>query len=144
MNTVNEITELLDQKPAVWTADPGKAPCLIGTRCKRCRHFHFPPINRCTQCLSIELENVPFGRSGTLYSYSVIQISSLGFKAPYAVGYIDLDEGVRLLAPIVEWQDAGLSSGKKMELVVGKVKQDADGNDVEGYMYRPQKNDGKN
>ena len=139
MNTVNEKIELLDPIPDAWTADPDKDPCLIGTRCQRCRHFHFPPAKRCTQCLSIELDDVPFGRSGILYAYSVIRISSPDFKAPYVIGYIDLDEGVRLLAPIVEWQDAELNSGKKMELVVGKVKQDANGNDVVGYMYRPQK-----
>ena len=48
------------------------------------------------------------GGQGTIYSYSIVRLSYHPFfrgKAPYAVAYVDLDEGPRFLTNVVGVDD---------------------------------------
>ena len=45
-----------------------------------------PPL--CSGCLGVDLEDLPLGRRGRLYSYSVVRTASKQFDAPYAVAYV--------------------------------------------------------
>jgi uncharacterized OB-fold protein len=45
------------------------------------------------------MEPMSFGPRGTLYSYSTVHISA-SRKVPYTIGYVDFDNGVRVLAQI--------------------------------------------
>ncbi len=122
-----------------WSKNGESGPYLIGTQCRECDLFHFPPSGIWRDCLNEEVEIVHFGKVGTLYSFSTIHVSSLGFEAPYAIGYVDLDHGIRLYSLIVDWQGTELKDGMEMELVIGIIRKDERGNDVEGYAFRPLK-----
>ena len=121
----------------IWSYDENGKPCLIGNRCQECHEFHFPPVTNCKRCLGQKFEYIPFGRKGRLYTYSIIEVSSLGFEAPYAIGYIDLGFGIRLYSMITDWKAGELENGISMELVITKIRKDSEGNDVKGYAYRP-------
>jgi uncharacterized OB-fold protein len=72
---------------------------LLGSECNRCGWKFFGVRVVCPGCGGREWKEVLFGSSGTLYSYSTVHISSVR-PVPYTIGYVDLDEGVRVLATI--------------------------------------------
>ena len=114
-------------------------PYLIGKRCKGCGEFLFPPLSICKKCLSDQLHEVHFGREGKLYSYSIVRFAPQGFKGPYAIGYIDLEGGLRLFSMICDWEESELVTGKDMELVITNIRSDEKGDAVLGYAYRPKR-----
>lgn len=62
--------------------------------------IYFPVPALCPDTLQPPEEVVPLRGSGKLYAYSAIHVSSGRFKAPYIVGYVDMDEGVRIFSRI--------------------------------------------
>jgi uncharacterized OB-fold protein len=79
------------------SAEDGYA--LLGCECCQCGRKFFPRRIVCLGCSSRELRDVSLGRYGRLYSFSTVHVSS-SRATPYTIGYVDLDEGVRLLATV--------------------------------------------
>ena len=78
---------------------------LVMPRCKRCSNLHFYPRELCPTCLSSDLEWVPVSGKGRLYSFTVIyQSANRAFQGetPYVFAMIELDEGLRMIANLVE------------------------------------------
>src|SRR5215470_11717623 len=77
-------------------------PHLIGSRCTRCGEVTFPANAFCPQCCQQTAERLPLARCGTLYSFTVQRFRPpppyRGPEpyVPYAVGMIELPEGVRI------------------------------------------------
>jgi uncharacterized OB-fold protein len=79
-------------------------------RCRRCGAIPFYPRRHCTGCVDGDLEWKTASGRGTVYSYSVIRQSYHPFfraRAPYAVAWIDLEEGPRILSNVVGVDDPG-------------------------------------
>jgi len=72
---------------------------LITTRCTACGTLSFPPRNLCRECWSRNLEWVPLAPHGRLYSFTRVHVVPGAFSAdaPYAIGIVDLADGVRLM-----------------------------------------------
>ncbi len=73
------------------------------TRCRDCGSLGFPPRNVCRACWGRALEWVTLTPRGRLYSYTRIHVAPGAFRAdtPYAIGMVDLDDGVRLMCRLV-------------------------------------------
>ncbi len=73
---------------------------LMGTRCKDCGAFSFPPRADCEACMSGNFEFVEMTGKGKLQTYTKIVAAPTGFEdvVPYTVGVVDLEEGGRALA----------------------------------------------
>jgi uncharacterized OB-fold protein len=56
---------------------------------------------------------------------------------PYAIGYVDLPEGVRVFSILEDWDRKSLRVGMDMELTLGKFKEDKEGNEIVTYKFRP-------
>lgn len=121
--------------PGLWGEDQ-EGPYLVGGRCKSCGHVTFEARRVCPSCWSSAgADNVPIGRTGTLYTYSIVHQAPAGFAAPVAVGYVDLDDGVRVFAHLE--QDAEtLQIGRKLALSIDALKQRQDGALQYGPKYR--------
>lgn len=77
---------------------------LTYQQCKNCKTLVFYPRRHCTGCTSGQLEWKTASGKGTVYTYSVVRQSYHPFfrnKIPYAVAWIDLDEGPRILSNVV-------------------------------------------
>ena len=88
----------LDTAP-FWRAT--KQHQLTFQRCDDCGTVVFHPRSHCTGCLGHALSWHVSKGLGTVYSYSVIRQSYHPFfktKVPFAVAWIDLDEGPRMLS----------------------------------------------
>ena len=77
-------------------------------QCKQCETVVFYARRHCTGCLDGELEwEVASGRA-TVYTYSIVRQSYHPFfrnQVPYAVAWVDLEEGPRILSNIVGVED---------------------------------------
>jgi len=84
---------------------------LETTRCTACGEATFPPKPICPHCWHGEVSWIELGAEGRLYSWTRIHAGPAVFSAelPYAVGVVDLDEGIRLAVrlhddPGTDWQ----------------------------------------
>jgi len=115
-------------------------PHLLGSRCDSCGRFFFPQQSICMDCLkSGTLKEAPLGTKGTVYSYTIVERETLapkGFKVPYAYGYIDLAEGVRVLSKIIDWTPETLKLGAPVEMVLEEIREDPPGEKVMGFRFR--------
>lgn len=108
----------LDTKP-FWEATKNKQ--LTYQKCDACGTVVFYPRRHCTGCTSGQLSWHTASGKGTIYSYSVVRQSYHPFyrdKTPYAVAWVDLDEGPRLLSNIVGINDpqSDIRIGQKVEV----------------------------
>ena len=73
---------------------------LMGTRCKSCGAFSFPPRADCEACMSGDFEFIELSGRSTLQTFTKIVTAPTGFEdvVPYTVGVVDLEEGGRALA----------------------------------------------
>jgi uncharacterized OB-fold protein len=71
---------------------------LLGGRCIKCGKVHLPPRPLCDNCYSKDFEWTEIPSRGKLVTYTVIHIAPSQFQsmAPYAMGIIELANGLRL------------------------------------------------
>lgn len=71
---------------------------LMGGRCRKCSKIHFPPRPLCDGCLSNEFDWTEVPTKGKLLTYTIIHVAPAQFQpmAPYAVGIVQLGDGLRL------------------------------------------------
>lgn len=110
---------------------------LFGGRCKNCGDYSFPPRSVCKKCFREELEKVALSGRGVIHSSAVINNPPLRFQAPYAVAYVDLAEGPRLFAQLTSYNAEEIKPGTPVEMVVGTLRCDEQGNEIVGYKFKP-------
>lgn len=101
---------------------PATHPDATWSRCTACGTGAYPPQRRCTACGSWDASRAdPLPVGGRLFAWTVIHVAAPEppLPVPYAVGYVDLDEGPRVLAPIAVDGDpeARLAHGLRVRLV---------------------------
>ncbi|WP_394432537.1 bifunctional MaoC family dehydratase N-terminal/OB-fold nucleic acid binding domain-containing protein [Streptomyces sp. SGAir0957] len=75
---------------------------LLIQRCGDCAALRFPWLPGCNRCGSQEWDTVRAGGEGTVFSYVVMHHPPFpAFDPPYAVGLIELAEGVRIVSNVV-------------------------------------------
>ena len=109
---------------------------LVGCKCKQCGRVIYPIRNVCLNCLNRDMERLDLSQNGTLYSYTIVHMPSEHFQPPYAIGWIELPEGIRIFSQIRGWQEHPLKSGMEMELTIEKLWDEGE-NEVIGYIFRP-------
>jgi uncharacterized OB-fold protein len=107
---------------------------LVGGECVECGRKFFPVKQCCPGCGGDQVSAIQLARSGNLYSYSVIHSAPRGFKVPYSVGFVDLEDGVRVFGQI-DGDPAELELDGLMEPVFGTIRE-GDAGSVEGYKFR--------
>ncbi|MBN1317375.1 MAG: Zn-ribbon domain-containing OB-fold protein [Anaerolineales bacterium] len=114
-------------------------PQLAGSRCEVCGAVLFPIREFCSSCgRRSSMKTIPLGRSGVLYSFSVAYVSPAGFDPPYAFGYVQLEQGLRLFSRLVDCDPPeSLEIGTSLELTLAPIRNDREGFPLWGYAYRP-------
>jgi uncharacterized protein len=109
-------------------ADP-RRECLIGSRCRRCETYYFPPEHRqCRNphCGQAELDEVALSRTGAIWSYTNACVSPpepyvrRNPFVPFAIAAVLLEqERLLVLGPVVaDVAVERLRIGMQMELVI--------------------------
>ena len=95
---------------AFWQA--AKDQKLLLKRCRACARFHWYPRAICPHCMSGETEWVEAAGEGTIYSFSVMERA----ETPYAIAYVELAEGVRVMTNIVDCPFADIRIGQPVRV----------------------------
>ena len=118
------------QKPVPETTDENRPfweGCQQGElrlqRCSNCSHFrHLSPA--CPNCLRSDHQWVAASGRGTVYSWIVVhQRYNLAFAddLPYNVTIVELEEGPRMIANLVDVENEDIELGTPVEVVFDDV-----------------------
>ena len=118
---------------------PGEEPRLMGVKCKKCGELFFPERTKCMKCFAEDMEEIPLSQKGKVYSYTIVHHATPGYTGPlpYAVGAVELPGGIVILSPLTQYPLDQLKIGMHVELVLEKLCEDENGNEVISYKFRP-------
>ncbi len=117
-------------------ADAEGRSVLIGAVCRSCgsRMFPFAPV--CPACMSEEMAREPMPRLGTLYSFTIVHVGPKNWQKPYALGYVDLENGVRVFSHL---RGGTFASGQTVELSTAEIGRTAEGALITTFAFQPVK-----
>ncbi len=128
-------------REGLWTLEP--KPRLIGSECKNCGEVFFPSRQDvlCSNCQSSDFQEVKLSPRGKIYSYTVVmQRPPVYYKAaevPYAIGFVELPEGVRVETLFTGCNFDDLRVGMEVEMLVDGLHAEEDGSQVLCYKFKP-------
>ncbi len=96
---------------------------LETNKCKGCGKIFFPPRLICNVCQSQDLEKTKLAEAGKVLTYTIIRVPPHQFvdQAPYAVGIVELDDGVRIMGQIVDCDFEDIKVGLKVRVEFRKL-----------------------
>ncbi len=107
--------------------DAAKESRLVIQQCACCKTRQFYPREFCAACLSDDIEWIDSAGLGTVYTYTVNRRPSnaaLSEKVPYVVAMIDLDEGVRMMANIIDTPPEAVRIGSRVRVCFERVSDE--------------------
>lgn len=105
-----------DSEP-FWRAT--KEHRLTYQTCNVCSTVVFYPKQHCTNCGSADLKWNESKGEGEVYTYSIVRANrSPAFReyVPYAVAYVDLDEGFRIMTNVVGVDPGDVKIGMRVKV----------------------------
>lgn len=132
-------------KEGFWITSSGAdaKPRLIASKCTSCGEVFFPKKekNWCVHCNQTYLEETALSRKGKIGTFSVVlQQPGGGFykgPVPYSYGCVELDDGILIETLFSTDNFDDLKVGMAVELVIEKLYEDDDGNEVETFKFQP-------
>ena len=112
---------------------PDGLQVLLGSRCDACEQVCFPVAPVCPACAGENLRTVELSRSGQLYAWSRVHVGPRTLDRPFTLGFVDLPEGVRVLARI---QGEELQPGQAVTLGTDRIGTAADGTPLHNFVFR--------
>jgi len=125
--------------PRYWREMPQRYR-YEAAKCSKCGKIHFPPRQVCSKCRGREFTKVNLAMQGTLETFTVIRVAPSGFGdiAPYAVGLVKLDDGVKLMAQIADADLEKMAIGDKLRIEFRKIIPDGESGVIcYGYKFVP-------
>jgi uncharacterized OB-fold protein len=113
---------------------------LEAAKCRNCAFIAFPPRIVCPRCQSRKFETIILANAGKIITYTIIRVPPHPFadQAPYAVGIIELDDGVRLTGQIVDFAFDDLKIGQRVKIEFRKVYEEGEAGVIYyGYKFVP-------
>lgn len=114
--------------PLTWRRIPERYR-IIGSKCTTCSSHFFPIREVCPKCRRKgKLERIQFAGKGTIYSFTEIDSAPSGFEeqTPYVLAIVQLDEGARLTAQVVDVRASDIKIGDNVEAVFRMIQKDGD------------------
>lgn len=92
-------------------------------RCDACHRYVFYPRSICPHCFSDQLSWIMASGEGTIYSYTVVHQAFGAFAgdAPFIIAIVELAEGVRMMARIVDGPREGVTIGAPVRVTFETV-----------------------
>ena len=91
----------------------------------------------CPECRGTKFSDCTLANTGKVVTYTVQHVAGGPFtdQTPFAVGIIEMDDGVRIMAQIVDVPRDSLKCGLAVRLVTRKVQEGGDSG-VIAYSYK--------
>ncbi len=92
---------------------------LEAGKCNGCGTAYFPPRLICPECKSKEFTKINLSTEGTLLTHTVVRTGSDKFsqQSPFAVGIVELNDGVKITTQIADVNFDQLKIGLKVKMV---------------------------
>lgn len=105
---------------------------LEAARCTGCNKVFFPPRLVCDSCGAREFETLKLNTKGKVVTYTVIRTPAEQFsmQAPFALGIIEMEEGVRLTAQITDLSFEELKVGMPVKLEFRNLYSEGDAGEI--------------
>ncbi len=124
--------------------ETGEGPRLQGSKCPACGAHYFPRTGACNNpdCTGGATEEVALSPGGKLWSYTIQYYPPpppFRFEqpfTPYAIGLVELPEGLRVLGMVSTDNPEGLRVGLDVELVLEKLYCNEDGDEMMTWKFR--------
>ena len=130
----------------VWTTPSSREKSqLIGSVCPHCGEIYFPKRGNkwCPHCQKDGLKDIKLSRRGKIDSFTIVtQQPGGGYyfgPVPYAIGIVELPEGVYIETPLKAERLEDLTVGQSVELVIEPVWKDPSGTELIGFKFQPGK-----
>ena len=140
MNSV--LTDRVPVAAGLFEGD-GDSARLLASRCAGCGTCYFPRALGCRNpaCRDKRLEDTTLSPQGTLYSYTQQcyrppALFRMDNWAPYAIGMVELPEGIRIMGMLSGAAPGPLSIGQPVRLSIEPLYRDEQGRDVTTYTWR--------
>ena len=94
----------------------------------------------CANCQYDQFDITPLSTRGKIFSFSVVMVRPPEFykgDIPYALGTIELPEGIRLVSLLTQCDFDALKVNMDVELVLEPLYINEDGDEVICYKFRP-------
>lgn len=128
-------------REGLFTQDVGGA-ALLASRCNICGQVFFPRRERCLDCPNQDMESVLLRGTCRLYTFTIVNMPTEHYDPPYAIGWVEFPEGVRVFGQIKGWEKQPLKIGMNMELVIDTLWEEED-KEIIGYKFGPLSEDDK-
>lgn len=108
-----------------WREIPQRYRLEAG-KCAKCGKVHFPPRVICDKCRGRAFETIRLSDEGRVVSFTVIRTPPSQFKtlSPYALGLVELNDGVKLMCQIADCDLEQLSIDQKVRIEFRKIQED--------------------
>lgn len=121
-------------------------PRLLGASCAECAAVSFPVTSGCPRCGSEAISSVELPERGTLYTWTTQEFlpkepysgpeTPADFQ-PWAVGYVELGDQLRVEGRLYDVELADLDFGMEFDVVVRPFRIDDDGTEVFSFGFAP-------
>lgn len=136
MNTPSLMPQVLSLPGAALGVDSDGQPVLIGCVCEACGNRMFPFALVCPVCMSEDMARAAMPREGSLYSFTVLHVGPNTWKRPFVVGYVDLDNGVRVFSHL---RGTEFQIDQPVELAVAEIGKTVDGTPIMTSVFQQAK-----
>ena len=125
---------------------PSDEPQLIGSRCIACGIVTFPAQGSCARCGATEMAEHPLARRGRLWAWTTQSFpppsppyaGPVGAEfVPFGVGYVELNDEVKVESRLTTADPDVLQQGMEMELVIVPFGTDGHGNEILTFAFAP-------
>ena len=113
---------------------------ILGNKCEKCASEYFPPVNICRKCGSTALVDHQMPKTGKLLSYTLQKESLAGFEEqePMTFGLIRLENGVKLMAQIVDIPYDSMKEGLKVHVTFRRIRSEGESGQIYyGFKFGP-------
>ena len=119
---VPEITDLT--RPFWDAAAEGR---LVMQKCPHCGAVSFPPKPWCVDCGSRDIDWAEVGPRGTVYSFTISRSVAMNYPGwkehlPVVMCLIDVDDGARMYAQVVDCSPEEIGIGKRVEVHFAEIE----------------------
>ncbi|MEU3352556.1 Zn-ribbon domain-containing OB-fold protein [Streptomyces sp. NPDC037389] len=114
-----DVPEIDDFTRPYWDAAAEGRLLIRRCRAAGCGRAHHYPREFCPYCWSTDVGWEEAGGGATLYTWSVVHRNDLppfGSRLPYAAAVVDLDEGPRMTAEVIDCPEGELRIGMRLRV----------------------------
>jgi uncharacterized OB-fold protein len=125
---------------------PSDDPRLIGGKCGECGVVTFPRQSGCPRCGAPDMAVTELSSRGTLWTFTTQEFevkepyrgtAADGSFEPFGLGYVELDENVKVETRLTERDPEKLQIGMDVQLVIVPAFKDSDGTEVLTFAFAP-------